>query len=272
MINPNSSHSNNIRQKLSRFNELDENIKAILEEVKKKYITYLKSANWAAVSEGDVSYAVSALEKYVNFVKEVEKQDKFFNWRSDFAGSVIPEFIYRIIKCRLKKLNITHFFSTRDSVVEITLHGTGDDAWNIRRKNQDLCLGTAKCTVLLGGVEEKFVVPTIIFEVKTNIDKNKLNGLEFSAERSKKTFSTSKYFLITETVDFSLKDNYSAGPLDEIYCLRKQLRSGSRKEKQPLQADVFKNLLDDIAKIMLSSSISKGHVYDRLDSGKLINV
>ena len=112
----------------------------------------------------------------------------------------------------------------------------------------------------------------IAMEVKTNIDINKLNGLDFSAERLKRTFPTSKYFLITETIDFSLEQNYASGSIDEIYTLRKQVRSQARREKKPLEADVFVQLQADVVEIVKKASSTMGHVYDRLDVGKLISV
>jgi hypothetical protein len=272
MKNSSLSHKNNLISKSKRFADLTPARKKVLDEVKGRYVAYLKAADWKSVRKGNIDSAVAALEMYVNFTKEVERADNFFNWRSDFAGSVIPEFIYRILTCRLKNLGLSNYFSTRDSVVEMTLHGTGGNSWNIRRKNQDLCLGGAKCKTIIEDSEQEFIIPTVIFEVKTNIDINKLNGLEFSAERLKRTFPSAKYFLVTETVDFSLKDNYVAGHLDEIYCMRKQVRSEARRNKGPLKVSVFKMLLDDVVEIMQSSSVSKGHVYDRLESGKLINV
>lgn len=272
MANSNLSHKNNLVQKSKRLADLNEKRSALLEEAKKRYVAYLKKADWSAVREGDVSSAVSALEEYVNFTKDIEAQDSFFNWRSDFAGSVIPEFLYRMFRARLKHLDIPNYFSTRGSVVEMTLNGTGDDAWNIRRKNQDLCLGGAMCNTIIGGKEQQFVVPSVIFEVKTNIDINKLNGLEFSAERLKRTFPAAKYFLVTETVDFSLNDNYVAGNLDEIYCMRKQVRSSARRNKGPLQEEVFSSLLEDVVSLMRASTTARGHVYDRLELGRLIDV
>ena len=108
-------------------------------------------------------------------------------------------------------------------------------------------------------------------EVKTNIDINKLNGLDFSAERLKRTFPSAHYFLVTETIDFSLNNNYAASFLDEIYVFRKQVRSAARRKKEPLQFDVFEKLLNDVISLVKQGSLAKGHVYDRLELGRLID-
>jgi hypothetical protein len=115
------------------------------------------------------------------------------------------------------------------------------------------------------------LVPSIVFEVKTNIDINKLSGLDFSAERLKRSFPGAKYFLVTETVDFSLSDNYASTSIDEIYCLRKQMRSAARRDRAPLQHEVFESLLRDVTDIMAAQMITRGHVYERLESGRLID-
>ena len=77
--------------------------------------------------------------------------------------------------------------------------------------------------------------------------------------------------MITETIDFSLDQNYSSGSIDEIYTLRKQVRSQARRKKKPLEVDVFVELQSDIVDIIKRASFTMGHVYDRLNVGKLIS-
>ena len=76
---------------------------------------------------------------------------------------------------------------------------------------------------------------------------------------------------MTETIDFSVDDNYVAGSIDEIYVLRRQLRSISRRTKEALQAEVFASLVDDVVQVMQKANMDRGHVYDRLVHGRLIN-
>ncbi len=263
------SHYNNITQK-ERIADTQSRIERV-REVREQYALLDSALSFGEVQSGWLDAPVDALNQYLDFVKLVEKADSFFNWRSDFAGSVIPEFLYRMLSFRLSKAGITGYFSTRDSVVELTLSGFLDGGWTVRRKNQDLCMGLRHETMIIGGKEVTFVVPVIVFEVKTNIDINKLNGLDFSAERLKRTFPSARYILVTETIDFSLDENH-AGDIDEIYVLRKQLRSVSRKTKHPLHANVFEELAEHVFDVAFKASATRGHVYDRLDSGRLINV
>jgi hypothetical protein len=263
------SHGSNITQKIRICTE--PRLKALCTEVVSKYNEFVQGIALDETLRGSFDGSVAALNKYVDFVKTIEKIDSFFNWRSDFAGSVIPEYIYRVIHARLEQDGIAALFSTRSSVVEMTLAGTAAGGWDIRRKNQDLCIGLRKEILPSEEGDIEFIVPQIAFEVKTNIDINKLNGLDFSAERLKRSFPAAKYFLVTETIDFSLSDNYSAGSIDEIYVGRRQMRSLARRAKGPLQPEVFRQLVDDVTLLMKKASMDRVHVYDRLVHGKLIN-
>lgn len=262
------SHLNNITQKerIASDGNVD-----VCREIRRKYESYIGRIDLNDTLTGDFVSSVNALNEYLDYAKTVEAQNRFFNWRSDFASSIVPEYLYRVISHRLAADGIPAEFSTRNSIVELTLSGEAGAGWNIRRKNQDLCVGTRSESVTISGEEISFVVPTIAFEVKTNIDINKLNGLDFSAERLKRTFPSARYMLVTETIDFSLRENH-AGAIDEIFVLRRQMRSAARRNKDPLKHEVFADLVDHVQRIMKKATQIRGHVYDRLEGGKLINV
>lgn len=262
-------HANNLTQK-DRTANTDAR-RALLAKVEAAYKSLLQKLDYESIAKGDFENGIRALDDYVRVVKDVEQADSFFNWRSDFASSVIPEFIYRGFHYTLVAKGIEPLFATRDSVVELTLSGTAEGGWNVRHKNQDLVIGLRREKVDQDGTEKSFVVPVEAFEVKTNIDINKLNGLNFSAERLKRTFPGARYCIITETIDFSLQDNYAAGSIDEIYVLRKQVRSEARRSKAPLCSDVFAQLFSDTVGLMILAGGKRGHVYERLTTGKLIH-
>ena len=169
--------------------------------------------------------------------KELERTHTLFNWRSDFAGSILPEFIIRFSYANLIRRHLRPLLSGRDSVIELTLSGT-TTGWSIRRKNQDMCFGLEELTLSGDDGNVTFLVPLIVAEMKTNLDINKLSGLNFSAESLKRSFPIARYFIVTETVDFSLRDNYVAGSVDEIYVLRRAMRSIRRHQPVGLKADV----------------------------------
>lgn len=262
-------HFNNIEQKKRTASTAQQ--RTILRRINSRYREYLGDVRCAEIARGEVSRSVNALEKYLVEAKALEKLDRRFNWRSDFCGSIIPEFLYCGFNAVLRARGIQALFATRDSVVEISLAGSQDGGWDVRHKNQDLSIGLREASITQADSTTTFVVPVIAMEVKTNIDINKLNGLDFSAERLKRTFPSARYVLVTETIDFSLKDNYASGSIDEIYVLRKQVRSQARRNRAPLQPEVFKSLFEDVATLLTTESVVRGHVYSRLTSGKLIH-
>ncbi len=266
------SHRGNLDQKHLRAKNKKE--KALVKDAAQKYRAYVRSIDWDLVVSGEFDAAVTSLDEYVLYAKSLESSDKLFNWRSDYAGSIIPEFLYMAIHALACSKKISALFSTRKSVVELTLTGEADVGFGIRRKNQDLSIGLSMHKIVTDskGAEEEFLVPVVVTEVKTNTDINKLSGLGFSAERLKRTFPGAAYLLVTETIDFSLKENYASSDVDQAYVLRKQLRSAARRQGASLQPDVVKQYCDDVMGRLQRASEARGHVYARLESGKLINV
>ncbi|MDB4734470.1 Bpu10I family restriction endonuclease [Akkermansiaceae bacterium] len=261
------NHKTNLEQKARIAQK--ENIK-VSTEASERYTQFINELVFPHDSSESAEEAVSSLNSYLDFAKELEKKHSFFNWRSNYAGSIIPEFYYRYLSSRFSDLGVTSYFSTKASVVEATFSVTETGGIDIRRKDQDLSVGVRNQKITSEEEEIPFVVPVVCCEMKTNIDINKLNGLDFSAERLKRSFPGATYFLITETIDFSLSNNYAAGSIDEIFVLRKQVRSASRRSKDPLQADVIKESIEEIIETIVAASHSSKHVYDRLPSGRLI--
>lgn len=263
-------HKNNLDQKLAIAGTPA--LRARVEEMEALYEKHIAGIDYEEVAAGSTSSAVASLEVYLTAAKRLEKVNAMFNWRSNFAASIIPEFIYRSLHVTLARDELAPEFSTRRSVVEFTPSGTKAGGWNIRRKDQDLAIGLQTSKVPTDGETESFLVPLVAMEVKTNIDKNKLNGLDFSAERLKRTFPNSKYFLVTETIDFSLKHSYAAGAIDEVYVLRRQIRSEARRKGlQPLRHEVFEQLFADVKRLFQRASATRKDVYARLPDGRLIH-
>ena len=84
-------------------------------------------------------------------------------------------------------------------------------------------------------------------EMKTNLDKNMMSGIEHSVEALKKTFPNSLYYVITEFSDMAVdKLNYASSGIDEIYILRKQKRAEIRRNINN-RNDIDVNLVLEIA-------------------------
>ncbi len=216
---------------------------------------------------------VTAVSEYVEKLKKLESERTtkvFFNHRSNFAGSVIPEFLYVYISTLMDILGYTAYFSTKDSVVELQFTGLSSKPVIVRHKDQDFCMGLSKQKLPDSTID--FVVPLIAIEVKTNIDINKLNGLDFSAQCLKRSFPSSKYYLVTETIDFSLSDNFSTLQIDEIFVLRKMTRSQFRRTRSGVYcSDVFEQIANEIISEIEKINSPQTHVYDRLPAGRLIH-
>jgi hypothetical protein len=262
-------HSRNLEQKKKRV--IKGGPKELVDKACQAYASYVSKLDKTNIEDLNFDAAVESLNLYVDEAKVLESSHSLFNWRSDYASSIIPEFFCRLIDAVLSKRGIEYFLVTKNAVVDLTVSAARSGGWQVRHKNQDFCVGLRKDSLIVDGNEMNFVVPIVAAEFKTNIDINKLNGLDFSAERLKRSFPEASYFLFTETIDFSLSDNFAAMEIDEVFVLRKQMRSVSRKTKAPLEASVFLEGVQQVVDIVCQKSEGGEHVYDRLASGKLIN-
>ena len=258
-------HRSNLITKVQSFTGDD---KETAQRALSRYELYHEAVE-GSLKANDMSAAVEHLNEYIDYAKSLEASNAKFNWRSDYAGSIFPEFLMIAVAIDVHRRGGKCLFSTKNSVVEMSLEGNGE--WSIRNKNQDFSIGLISTELFLGKNNIQVLIPVVVVEVKTNIDINKLNGLDYSASRLKTTFPGCKYFLATETIDFSLEDNYITTSLDEIYCLRKQMRSKARKNKDPISHSVVSMLVNDIVNCLEIAAINSTHVYDRLESGKLID-
>jgi len=267
------SHRNNLLQKrkVAQQTGSPEQKKLVLATLR-LYDDFIAKIDYAALNKGDLNSTVAALNEYYDAAKKIEREDPaFFGWRSNFVGSIIPEFVYRTVDVLLRNHDLEPYYSKGDSVLEISPDPKGK-GFRIIRKDQDFCVGFSKMRVPEGQEETTLVVPCVAAEIKTNIDINKINGLEYTAKRLKSSFPGAKYILVTETLDFSLLDNRASGPIDEVYVLRKQVRSKARVDggKAPLQPDVLGQLVNDILGAAKRANQSVEHVYERLAKGRLI--
>src|SRR5690554_6318658 len=86
------SHRNNIAQKC-RIAPTDE-IRALCREVQDRYSSYVNSLCHKEILAGNFTASIAGVGEYLDFAKSVEKVHSFFNWRSDFASSILPEFLH----------------------------------------------------------------------------------------------------------------------------------------------------------------------------------
>jgi hypothetical protein len=127
----------------------------------------------------------------------------------------------------------------------------------------------------LDGNSVPFIIPLIAMEMKTNLDKNMMSGIEHSVAALKNTFPNSLYYVITEYSDLAIdKLNYASSGINEIYILRKQKRAEIRRDIENRHL-IDVNLVIEIANNCIQQ-IQKTHRIApstdiRMTTGKLIH-
>src|ERR1700726_209035 len=95
------AHSHNVREK-RRFLGLGTAAEQALGDwAGFAFLTFLGALDFTLIAEGDLTSATAALNVYSDAAKDAERQSVEFNWRSNYAGSIIPQFIYRGVHTRL---------------------------------------------------------------------------------------------------------------------------------------------------------------------------
>jgi hypothetical protein len=198
------------------------------------------------------------VEDYYQVVKR--KDVNVFSHQSDFLSSILPEvfcvLLRRIVATRVPTEASLSVSGQSDVIIECNFDVAGGGRLIEKRKRMDVA-------VLAGGslvFNERSIdlsVPAICAEIKTNIDKNMLAGIEASVETLKRTFPRTKYFAIGEYCDFGEKaQNYASTGIDEILILRQQKRSKVRTsgKSNPLSVEVIQAFIEE-AKIHLQESL-----------------
>ena len=121
-------HLGNLQQKLSRV-EVGTAQHGWLLDVFRRYAELVDRIRQTHPGE-PLADLVAFLDEYLGFCKSLEKKDRLFNWRSDFAGSVIPEVLHRLIVKSVERMGLHPVFSSGDAFVEMTLPG-GGRGWNV---------------------------------------------------------------------------------------------------------------------------------------------
>ena len=197
---------------------------------------------------------------------------KGFAHQSDFKSSVIPEFFLLLIR----KMVSPPIFATgqKDCVYSCVFVPYNEEQLLFKKKYLDICVYHSG-TISFNNTEyPDFFIPIVAIEVKTNIDKNMIAGMEFLAEELKRTFPLASYFAIAELADFAYESqNYAGTNIDEIYILRKQKRSETRKTnsvKNLVQEDVVLEIIKRIKNTLVSIDKSQKDIKSRVSSGKMV--
>jgi len=216
------------------------------------------------------SQIVAAANDYLELLKSNNSIHQ-----SDFKSSVIPELFFLLLYKIVKELNEPYFVSAQSDVpIECMFDLQCGSRMMFKTKRLDMLVYKLS-DISLDSNSQPFIIPLIAMEMKTNLDKNMMSGIEHSVASLKNTFPNSLYYVVTELSDMAVdKLNYASSGIDEIYILRKQKRAQVRRNAN------VRNLIDldlvyEIAQECVSQ-IQKVHLIIpstdiRMTTGKLIH-
>lgn len=239
-----------------------------------KYIELLTMANNYELGDVALGALLSKTDSYATLISSPEVN--CFSHQSDFASSLLPELLCVLFRRIVKELQggenllVT---AQRDIVIECNFDIASGGRLIEKRKRMDVAI-LSPGNLSFQDKEIEFGIPAVCVEVKTNIDKNMLSGIESSVETLKRTFPRSRYFAIGEYCDFQIKSqNYAVTSIDEILIVRRQKRSEVRRTpsaKRPLAEELFAGFLDEVKALLAQTLDPHTNLAFRLPSGRLI--
>ncbi|WP_159583131.1 Bpu10I family restriction endonuclease [Marinoscillum sp. 108] len=269
-IDPNLPHGSNLKTKL-----LSGKQSVVLSSIADAYLNFLNGINNITTTDQTewLKQSLSIFENYYAFLKAPE--NKKFSHQSDFLSSLLPELLYlsysKIIQSAHSDLEIT---TQKDIIIDLSFLPYNDSSITFKPKRVDVAI-VKKLDVTIGGEALDFSIPIVALEVKTNLDKNMISGVEYSVERLKRTFPLCKFYLVSELADFAYeKQNYAGTAIDEIIILRKQKRSVVRKNPKGINnvdLGLFESHINDIHEFLNSNVVTPSNLKERLSTGRLIN-
>ena len=224
---------------------------------------------------------IADLEEFVERV--VDKTNKYmdyfatsnpFTHQQDFTSSIIPEMFYFIFSRIIEGTNIPLIVQAQNDLpIEcmFDLHEGGRLIFKNKRLDLSLC---KKSILTLDGVDHDFVIPMLAMEIKTNLDKNMLAGIENSVAALKRTFPNCLYFVVSEFADLATdKLNYASTEIDEIYIIRNQKRAsvrGNKNSKNAINSALVIDLALKAVDLLASFAEEQLTLEQRMKLGKLI--
>ena len=216
---------------------------------------------------------VLRLNRYLDILRS-PRCSKVFSPQSDFASSVIPEFFYILLNGIVQSRGMEYEVSAqKDLVVECLFDSLDNGRLIFKKKRVDVAVLQPASLEFNDKVQNDFSIPVVAMEVKTNVDKNMISGIEHAVESLKRTFPRCLYFAVAEFADFALeKQNYATTEIEEIIILRKQKRSNVRRgaTAQGVDLDIVNWLAKRVIKHLELSSGATSSLSDRMSKGFLI--
>lgn len=271
LLNPNiPPHSSNLLHQLGRK---DKKNLAFFNRICRQYFKMrTRGVDLSCNFEKYVMNLVDATNQYMDLCVG----NKLFSHQSDFTSSIIPEMFFLIMYKIVKELKLgsDYIVSAQSEVpIECMFDLQNGGRMMFKTKRLDLLVSN-NTSISLGSKSYPFVIPIIAMEMKTNLDKNMMSGIETSVAALKSTFPHCVYFVITEFCDLATdKLNYASSDIDEIYIIRNQKRSEVRKSGNT-RNEISANLVLEVSSIcknQLNNAMkSVVSLEKRMANGKLI--
>lgn len=263
-------HGGNLQTKLKSMNKVSSSQLIAFESIIPEYISLRRS--FFGVTTASNADLMSMVNQYMRLLRSPEFT-KVFSHQSDFASSILPE-IFSVLLHRATTITGGGFDITSqgDVVVECLFDALDGGRIAFKKKRVDVAVLLPVDFRFKDEQQDNFRIPVIAIEIKTNLDKNMIGGIEHSVESLKRTFPNCLYFVLAEHSDFNIDEqDYAATAIDEIYILRKQKRSSARRGQN---TDIDIDLIEEIwARCLQHLVAAKGATIaldDRMFSGKLI--
>ena len=268
-------HGSNLRTKIGKTIANTGTNEAVLINIGIEYKALLESIETYTSEDtlGWINECLPDFEKYYKFLRE--DRNKRFSHQSDFLSSLVPEFLYQLYsKFVITKFPDLEITTQKDIVIDMSFLPYQELPMVIKPKRVDVAI-IKKMPLKIDDIEVDFNITMVGVEVKTNLDKNMISGVEYSVDRLKKTFPLSKFYLISEFADFAFeKQNYASSQIDEIVILRKQKRSEVRRDitsTKDIDIELVKSHIDEVLNYLESVISAPESLNTRMQSGKLIS-
>lgn len=264
-------HGRNLLTQMSGYSTASSQKKAALDKICSAYKKLMQiNMDSKDSTEKWIKVSLKATEEYLNLADH-----QHFSHQSDFKSSIIPEYLYLLVKKIVSESGLSLLpAAQRQIVIECQFVPFEDEHLALKLKRVDVAI-LKECPLNAGGQEIKdFAIPVVAMEVKTNLDKNMISGVEFSVESLKKTNPLCMYYLISEYADFAVeKQNYAGTSIDEIIILRKQKRSDVRSGSNPphlIDYDLILKLKQEIQTHLAKINYKRLSCKNKMILGRLI--
>lgn len=194
--------------------------------------------------------------------------------QADIRSSVLPELLLRTLRTTLTPWPHLEVSGQRDLVIEMRFDLASAGLFTPRMQRVDVAV--IRRTELHIDEEEvaDFCLPLFAAEVKTNLDKNMLGGIEDSVAAIRRTFPSCRYFAVAEWADFAVKgQNYASSAIDEIVILRRQRRSEVRRpgaKARQIDATLLRDVVGAAREHVEQLHVGRTDLAERLPRGRLV--